>query len=72
MVPLVTALIGAGTTLYTHNQSQQATKKANAQADAIEQAEKDKLKAFRDRLSSGGRGLLGFLGDDNLGVTLGS
>ena len=75
-IPIIVGLIGAGTSLYTANQQPRSAKKAsvraNARADAIQQKEADKLRAFRGRLSSGGRGLLGSTGDDNLGSTLGS
>jgi len=78
-IPLVVAAISAGTTIYSTISGQKARKKAqrraeelSASANAGDNGEQRKVAAFRERLSSGGRGLLGFAGDDALGTTLGS
>jgi len=71
-IPLLIAAIGGGATIYSSVQQKKTAKKARQQADGIRQKEEDKITAFRDRLSSGGRGLLGSTGDDDLGNTLGS
>lgn len=75
MAAAIPALIGGAVSLFNGSQQRKAQKKAQAQADAraaaITKKEKDQLEAFRTRISTGGRSLLGASGDDTLGNTLG-